>query len=360
MSRIPERLTFAAIAAVCLSLASLSATAMPLATFQNGGDRLATTQNADGGWGWPLTGGSAKNTIAPITMGLAQAYRETGLASQLTALNKAGTFFLNKSEKYSTADGYIAAELDSVFGVTTYSDHIKSNYFDKLAAGTYNRDGGTTLLSTVDEIQRVINYRSGGNLAAWDIGMGLVGAVALGIDTSDWITGTENTINFLDGNNDFDVLGLAGAVFGLASAGADFDPTSGEHAAAGSLSDLAAALASYQIDGGGFTWNKNHMIAGYDETIQETAYATLALSQFNHSLYAGEINGAAGWLTSTQLTTGGWENYAGSPQGENNEVTGEALWALHASVPEPPAGILFGLGLAALGVVRHRRRHVAG
>ena len=26
---------------------------------QNGGDRLAATQNADGGWGWPLTGASA-------------------------------------------------------------------------------------------------------------------------------------------------------------------------------------------------------------------------------------------------------------------------------------------------------------
>ena len=44
-------------------------------TFQLGGDRLASLQNTDGGWDWPLDNGdpatgSATNTAAPIGMGL--------------------------------------------------------------------------------------------------------------------------------------------------------------------------------------------------------------------------------------------------------------------------------------------------
>jgi len=34
--------------------------------------------------------------------------------------------------------------------------------------------------------------------------------------------------------------------------GEDYDPTAGEYAAAGSLSDFGAILAGYQISGGGF------------------------------------------------------------------------------------------------------------
>lgn len=336
-----------------LALFSLTASAVPISVFQNGGDRLGDTQNTDGGWGWPLTGNSAKNTVAPITMGLIQAYRESGSTSQLVAIQSAGTFFLNKTEKYSSADGYLAAELDSVLGGTAYSDHIKTNYYDKLAAGTYSRDGGSTYIDTAAEIQRVIDSRntsSIGNLAAWDIGMGLVSADALGVDASAWITGTQNTINALDTSGYYDVIGLAGAVYGLASVGADFDPTGGAHAAAGSLLDLAGILASYQMSTGGFTWHANNMDPSADEATQETAYALLALNEFNREMFANEISGAANWLSSTQLSNGGWGR-----AGENNEVTGEALWALQASIPEPSSLALLGLGLIGFGYRRKKR-----
>ena len=50
----------------------------------------------------------------------------------------------------------------------------------------------------------------------------------------DWVAGTKAEINELDGEAYYDVLGLAGAVYGLAYVGVDFDPTAGQHAAASS------------------------------------------------------------------------------------------------------------------------------
>ena len=90
------------------------------------------------------------------------------------------------------------------------------------------------------------------NLSAWDLGMGLVSAASCGADTSEWIAGVKAEINELDGNLTLDVIGLAGAVYGLAFVHEDFDPTAGEHAAASSVNDLAAVLAGYQINNGGF------------------------------------------------------------------------------------------------------------
>jgi hypothetical protein len=77
-----------------------------------------------------------------------------------------------------------------------------------------------------------------------------------------------------------------------------------------------------------------------NETIQETAYALLALNEFDSATYASDILSAASYMIGAQIGTGGWENYAGA--GENNEITGEALWAI--SVPEPATMCLLGLG----------------
>ena len=84
-----------------------------------------------------------------------------------------------------------------------------------------------------------------------------------------------------------DVVCLAGAVYGLAYVGEDFDPTAGSHAAAGSLADLGAILASYQIlPSGGFAWNSAWVIPDDgDESIQETAYAILALDKLDRAQY---------------------------------------------------------------------------
>jgi hypothetical protein len=194
-------------------------------------------------------------------------------------------------------------------------------------------------------------------MAAWDIGMGIVGAASVGADTTAWISGTEASINALNSNNYYDVLGLAGAVYGLSFAHQNFDPTAGSLAGANSVADLADTLASYQIAGGGFAWNSNYVISNDgDESVQETAYAILALNEVNRGKYLGNISGASSYLLNVQLPTGGWENYSGD--GENNELTGEALWGMSAAtVPEPATIIVWGLlGVIAAGYGAWRRR----
>jgi hypothetical protein len=308
-----------------------------------GGNRLVDLQNNDGGWDWPLDDGdpnnaSPQNTIGPIGMGLAKAYRATSdPPGMVDALQNVSAFLLAKTNTFSPPDGYLAAELDDMLGGTTHADHLNTYFYGPLASGTYDRNGAGTLYSTASYIQLIHDARHGGgigNLAAWDIGMGLVGAASCGVSGSEldlWIQGVEDEIDLLDGDESYDVLGLAGAVYGLAFVNEDFDPTAGEHAAASSLSDLADILVSYQIaESGGFAWNSNYVIPyDYNETIQETAYASLALDEMGG--YASEVASAAQYMLSVQLPTGGWENYVGSTGGENNEVSAEALWGLWAA-----------------------------
>jgi hypothetical protein len=309
--------------------------------YQTGGDRLTALQNNDGAWDWPLTDnnpatGSASNTLAPTVMGLAKAYKQTGNASYLTALTKAGNFLLSKSN-FAAVDGYMAVELDSVFGVTTYSNHVKTNFYDKLANGTYYRTKDSTYYNTSDYAAMIRNNRAGSqaNMGAWDIGMALYAAKMIGADIKPWVAAAQAEIDELNTDNNYDVIGLTGAILGLAAAGEDYDPTAGSFASASNISNLADMLAALQISNGAFTWNANY-VSVTNESVQETAYAILALQAVGG--YDSEIAAAQNYLTSVQLATGGWENYGGD--GENNELTAEALWA----IPEPTTLCILAIG----------------
>lgn len=308
--------------------------------FQMGADRLTLLQNNDGGWDWPLDDGnpasvSPLNTLGPISKGLAEAYRHTGDLDHRAALVDAGALLLTKTNNFSPSDGYLAATLDEILGGTTYRDHVMTYFYGPLAAGTYNRNGAGTLYDTAGYVNLIRTARQSqgiANLAAWDIGMGLVGAASVGADTTAWIAGVKAEIDELDGAQYYDVLGLAGAIYGLAYVGEDFDPTAGEHAAANNLADLGAILATYQISSGGFTWNSGY-VSPTNETNQETAYAILALNELDRTTYLSAITAAADYLESVQLPTGGWNSYPGEVNGENNELTGEALWGIHVAYP---------------------------
>lgn len=318
----------------------------------SGGNRLVDLQQNDGGWDWPLDDGnpadaSPINTVGPIAMGLAQAYSQTGSASQLTALQNAGSLLLNKTNNFSPSDGYLAVALDSVFGGSAYSTHVLDNFYTPLADGTYDRNGAGVQYTTASYVSLIDTARANqgiANLAAWDIGMGLFSAAAIGADTSFWIAGTNAELSTLVYGSNYDVIGLSGAILGLATAGAPFDPA------------LADTLAGYQIENGGWAWRSDYVIPNdNNESVQETAYAILALLAVDPILYSNQIKSGANWLMDVQLATGGWESYSGA--GENNEITGEALWATNAAVPEPTTIVLFGLGL--LGVAGVSRKKTA-
>jgi len=309
--------------------------AASLDALQAGADRLAALQNDDGGWDWPLDDGLANttsplNTIGPIGKGLAQAYLQTDGNSHRTALQGAGSLLLSKTNYFSPPDGYLALQLDEVFGGSTYTSFVNANYYGPLSSGAYDYKGLGTLYDTAGYVQMIRDSRAGQgipNLAAWDLGMGIVGAASAGASTSEWIAGVKAEINELDGTqDDYAELGLAGAVHGLAFVDESFDPTGGDYASADSLSDLADILAGLPLTSG----------AHDGELLQRNAYAILALNEFNRSVHLGVIQSAADYLESVQKGTGGWGGTNPPDNGENNEITGEVMWAIAAAYPSYP------------------------
>ncbi|HUT28368.1 MAG TPA: PASTA domain-containing protein [Sedimentisphaerales bacterium] len=305
-----------------------------------GGSRLVELLNNDGGWHLSPNGdpnvASDPNIFGSIATGLLQAYRQTGDPNMLAALQKSKLFLLGKMNNFAVTDGMLAVELDNILGGSECVDHVMSNFYDKLAAGTYYDAASRTTHDTASYVQSLRERRASqgaANLAAFDLGLGLYSVNLIGAETTEWINGVKAEIDELDGNHGYDVLGLAGAVYGLAAAGEDYDPQAGQHASASSLSDLAAILAGYQLKTGGFTWHWLYMEEGIDETLKETVYGLLTLEAFDRSSYLTQIRDAANYVQSVQLETGGWEDYLG--EGENNENTGQALRAVMTIAPPP-------------------------
>ncbi|MHC4154127.1 MAG: PASTA domain-containing protein, partial [Planctomycetota bacterium] len=310
----------------------------PATAMEHGGSRLVELLNNDGGWHMSANGDpnspSDANISGSAAIGLAQAYRQTGDPNMLAALEQAKTFLLSKTDIFALTDGTLAVELDDVLGGTVCTDHVMNDFYDKLATGTYYDAISQTTHDTASYIQLLRDTRFNqdvANLAAWDLGLGLYSAHVIGTSTAEWVDGVKAEIDELDGGGGYDVLGLAGAVYGLAAAGEDYDPQAGQHASASNLTDLAAILAGYQLETGGFTWHWLYMEEGADETLKETVYGLLALEAFDRSSYLMQIRDAANYVQSVQLETGGWENYPGEQ--ENNESTGEALQAIMTIAP---------------------------
>ena len=314
----------------------------PLMGIILGGDRLVEQQKEDGGWEWPLDSLDPNNdigdaeTFGVTTLGLAQAYRRTGDANMLAALERAKGFLLGKTDDFTVSDGLAAVELDSILDDSNCMEYVRENFYDKLAAETYYVVDTNTTYDTNSYVQSLRDKRVAEgipNLAAWDMGFGLYSAHAIGSDTTHWLAGLKSEIDELNRNMPYDVLGLAGAVLGLGASGEDYDPQAGAQASASSVTDLADALAENQLPTGGFTWYWMFREENLDESLKETSYGIIALAKLDHESYLTVINDAVNYLQNVQLLTGGWENYTYS--GENNEITGESLRGLSVVLPIP-------------------------
>ena len=318
------------------------------ATVARAGERLAAIQCESGSWGWPLDGGCPAgyaNLVAPTAQGLALAHAATTPASTAmqAAVEGAGDYLLGKVGDFSIADGYLAVTLDEVLGSDVHVDHVRAAFYDRLVAGTYDpaTPADATTYDTAAFLALKRAQRSGAvaNIAAWDLGMGLYAATLLaerdpGFVVEDaWIDAVEAEVEELVAGGYYDVIGLAGALMGLARAQVDdFVPASGAHAGVAGLDGLAAELLALQIpETGGFTWTFG-ATAPEDTTTQETAYALLALVEARDAGVSGldgAIDAAAAWLVATQTDAGGWLFAQGL--GEYGEVDGEAVWALVAA-----------------------------
>ncbi|MBN1124584.1 MAG: VCBS repeat-containing protein [Sedimentisphaerales bacterium] len=310
-------------------------------TIAKAGRRLASLQNNDGGWDDPLddgdpASGSVITEIGTIGLGLAVAYQQSEDPNLLDALERSGQLLLTRTDDFLANEGLLAVELDGIFGTDVYTNHIRSAFYDRLANGTYyDALSGTPNMDTAEYIQSIVEFYGSDlvNTTAWDLGMSLYDAYVIGADTTEWIAAVKTQIDRLDSDKPDDVIGLAGAIFGLASIYEDYDPQNGSHADANSLMDLADILAGYQLASGGFTYNSHFMTAGEDETVTVTAAGILALEAADRYLYWDNIAPARTFLRTDQLLSSGWENYTGA--GEDNLVTAETIRGLKASRPTP-------------------------
>jgi len=341
--------------------------------FQAGGDRLIDMQQDDSGWDWPLNDGdlydlSATNTAGPIAMGLLASYQQTGDITHLAAATAAGDFIKAVSPPHSTGNGIFMHALSAATGDASYANDVKAEYYDALRDDAYVRNGIT--YDTAGFGQFLLDVR--GNLAPWDIGLAAVGAARLGSAQAEldvWGDKLEAGLNSWEGDysteaSSYSVLGLAGGIFGLAALGQDLDNaiSSGNYLdGAQTPEDLAGILATYQASQGGFGYYADYPLDDYT-CVQATAYAILALNEVDPVTYADEISLAGNWLAGVQLTSGGWGGTWAGTGSENNELTGEALWALDVAVPEPSSIIIWGLlgvGCACGTMDRRRRRRAS-
>jgi len=313
-----------------------------------GTEHILDQQCQNGGFGWPHADCSATyhNITAPILLGVLGTYYLTFDGSQLVGALNGGAFDLvytypNGEARFGSFTALFMLRLGNVAGNTTFLDHVAVNLFDELAAGTYGPDD----FDTAGWITNIQTGRSGAwvNLRPWEFQALISVSKALGQAGQD-VLFEEAILDGLDtlDNSDpstvfSDVLGVAGAVKGLAEARRlSFPPIVAPlHSGVNgidNLQDLAAYLASLQNPNGSWYWHSNLAApATGDEDVQTTAYALLALLEVDRltaASYQPATEIARDWVVSLQLPDGGFPEWPGGD--ENTEVEGEAVTAIAA------------------------------
>lgn len=331
---------------------------------QAAADHIITYQCLDGGWGWPHTGcptTTFANITGPIGLGLLRIWEVTGDAATLAAAKDGGDFDLtsvypNLTPAFgSFSPGFLHA-VTLATSDSAYSTHAETGFFDALTAGTYGDPGVSAFFpaDTYDYIARHKSLRSGSliNLRPWDMQLmpwvaGLIGNADSmtpldGISQSDTFRDDSvlDGLDTLDEGVQYDLLGLAGGIRGLALNGtttfpAISAPLFGDIDTLTDLCDLADVLVSFQNTDGSWSWvsSLQNPVDPTDKDTQTTAYAVLALVAAQDAgctgAYNSEIAMGRTFLDSMQDGTGGFASY---PTGAHNiEAEAEAAWAATVS-----------------------------
>ena len=311
-----------------------------------GTEHILDQQCHNGGFGWPHDSCAATfhNITAPIILGVLGTYYFTLDPTYLVGALNGGAFdltdtFDNGEAKFSTFTPIFLHDLALASGNTSFSTWVTTGLFDELVAGTYGPDD----LDTAGWIAAIETNRSGAwvNLRPWEFSTLIPAARALGQTGQDDLfeQGVLDGLDTLDNSDPstvfHDVLGVAGAVRGLAYAGRYTFPAAVAPLHSGvngidNLEALAAYLASLQNPNGSWNWHSNLAApTTVDEDTQTTAYALLALRQVDLMTAASSqaaTESARDYLLSMQLPSGGFPEWPGGP--ENTEVEGEAVNAI--------------------------------
>ena len=274
-----------------------------------GATNLVSLQNSDGGWGWPLSGTSAPNTVGVTALGLLDAYRVTGnlsfLAHAKTSANCLVTDCL--SSTHYAQDIEFLSQIGATTGNSTFINAASSFFTTQLK---------TDCPSAGCDANGLVTYYFNRYApdAVWELASWVRAAQDTGnLAFANALSSAINALPFSDYSaynaNSYYFLELSGVV-------------SVTH-----NSSAISHLLGSQSSNGGF----NSTDIDQNE-VQDTAYVVMAL------MSAGQTSAAdrgATWLMNSQ-SMGAW-----MLDGEYTEVNSEAIQAMYStyvriSPPPPP------------------------
>ncbi len=309
-------------------------------------DWLLTQQDAAGWFPWTVGTGVTDNTQGTTARGLLKAYLLTGTTGYRAAAVKNGDYlvpnyprhFTDLDPRIVTHDALFLEELSQVTGDAKYANFLQDYFWDKLTAGTY---GEANNQDAAEWAASVLSGRSGiVELSPWDLSAPAIAAHIAGESAirdaimAEVKAGLEATTA---ADNEYDIIGLAGAVWASAVTGVALNPAAGVHSGL-NTAGLATRLAGYQRSDGSWA-SGTYASSTFDSTdssTQTTAFAILALRAYNGTLYQSQVSaGMAFILPGVQASSGQFLDYPGAASTDAGGVEshGEAISALVGTSP---------------------------
>ena len=200
-------------------------------------------------------------------------------------------------------DPLFLVRLSNISGDPQYAQFLETNFWDRLENGIYGPTNDWDIDDFIADLiaQRGASAATSEVVAAWDFGFLAAAAAEAGITQFDQaiIDGTRTALGFgpdattVLGTSGFDVMGLTGAIWVAAVTGANVAPTTGAWASANNNIGLINLLLAQQSSEGGFlqsTAAGNNPVVVTNTVSQTTAFAVLALAEFDGETYFSRIN----------------------------------------------------------------------